>query len=117
MRPSDSAPKMSSASNNDNPAGMLARVIRQTVRCIVVKLSAPGFLFNRHVQMADGSLALLIGSLDAHKVVARFSETMLGHRITIRGVLIHVAIRSHRHLRAAVAEVPRFVAEGSPETA
>ncbi len=56
---------------------------------------------NWHVQMSDGSLAVLIGSLDPHKVVARFGEAMLCHRVTILRMLSHVAVRFHREFRAA----------------
>ena len=34
------------------------------------------FLFNRHMQMSDRSEAMLIGSLDAHEVVACLGKTM-----------------------------------------
>ena len=37
---------------------------------------------------------------------------MLRHGVAVLGVLIHVAVRFHRDLLAAIAEVPRFMAGG-----
>ena len=47
------------------------------------------------MQMADGSLASLVGSLDTHDVMSRLGEMVLRHRVTILGVLLNVAVRFH----------------------
>ncbi len=51
-----------------------------------------GTRLNRHMKMADGPLASLIRSLDAHNIVPRSGEVMLRHRVTILGVLLDVAV-------------------------
>src|SRR5262245_10740891 len=51
-----------------------------------------GLGFHRNLQMSDRFLAVFVGALNPDHVMARLGEAMLGHGVTILGVLLDIAI-------------------------
>ena len=58
-----------------SPRGSSDRGVFHPAEGLVFRRTA-AFLFDRHLQMSDRSEAMLIGSLDAHEVVACLGKTM-----------------------------------------